>query len=351
LEILSPLKTKYIIILIKNSKILGFVSLAQTVMGSEFKNSIFELIESMASSTYIALSNAQLFKQVSEQKKIIQGKLDKLVSLNNLMKNINSSSNIDTLLELTLKTLDVSFDVEKGLIALYNKEKGNLTIAETLNIETKKKEIKLNIAWKKVLEGDAIYELKEEAVQKYISSALFKDLGQVSGVLIIPIYIDRLEIDLLGVIMIFKNKKLPKNDEENMITIETIAGHISPVLSNLFTIEEQQRFLLPNYIEIFKMDLKNEVTGAVDLDLDLQIIRIKDKREYIFRGNTIVDKLKHSFKKVYPFSSNDIFVIINDKEKNIDKKIKSITGVEDVEILTFTLGKDFTNFQEFFKLF
>lgn len=351
LEILAPLKTRYIIILIKNGKVLGFVSLAQTVTGFEFKNSMFELIESMASSTYIALSNAQLFKQVNEQKKVIQGKLDKLVSLNNLMKNINSSTKVETLLELTLKTLDVSFDVDKALIALHNKEKGCLTIKETLKIETRKKEIKFSKGWKKVLEGDTVYELREEDAQNFVNSALLKDIGEISGVLIIPIYIDRLEIDLIGVIMIFKNKKLPLNDEENLITLETIAGHISPVLSNLFTIEEQQRFLLPNYIEIFKMDLKNEITEAVELMLDLQIIRIRDKREYIFKGNTIVDKLKHSFKRVYPFSSNDIFVIVNDKEKGIDNKIRRITGVENVDILSMTLGKEFNNFQEFFKLF
>lgn len=351
MDVLNPLKTKYIIMLIKNGKILGFVSLAQTVTGYEFKSSMFELIESMASSTYIALSNAQLFKQVSEQRKVIQGKLDKLVSLNNLMKNINSSAKVDTLLELTLKTLDISFEVDKALIALYNNEKENLSIAGTLNIETKKKDIKLRIEWKKVLEGDSVYDLKEEGALKYVNKALLKDIGTISGILIIPIFIEKLEVNLLGVIMIFKNKKLPISDEETMITIETIAGHISPVLSNLFTIEEQQRFLLPNYIEIFKLDLKNEINEALELSLDLQILRIKDKREYIFKGNTIVDKLKHSFKKVYPFSNNDILVIVNDKDKNFSKKIKRLTGVEDVEVLTFTLGSDFNSYQEFFKLF
>jgi hypothetical protein len=71
----APLKPMYIVLILKNGRVQGFVTLGRTMTGNEYKKSIFELIESLASSTYIALSNAQYLKQVNDQKKLIQNKL------------------------------------------------------------------------------------------------------------------------------------------------------------------------------------------------------------------------------------------------------------------------------------
>ena len=350
-EPLKVLRARYVVLLVKEGKILGLVALGETVTGSEYKNSMFELIESMASSTYIALSNAKLLEQVNEQKKLIQHKLENLISLNSLMKNINSSAKVEVLMEMTLKTLDISFGVEKGLMALYDKEKDVFTISYALNAETEKKEIKINPNWKKVFEGDTVFEAKESGVTKFIGKSMSKDIGASSGILIVPIYIERVDIEVLGVLIAFKNRKALMNDEETILTIETIANHIAPVIRNLFTIEEQKRFLLPNHIELFKRDLKDEINAAVELSTELQIIRVTDGRDFVFKGNTVVDKLKSSFSKIYPFSYNNIFIINNEVDKDIDKKIKHTTGMKDVKVRTMVLGKDFTNFQEFFKLF
>ncbi|MCX7922770.1 MAG: GAF domain-containing protein [Clostridia bacterium] len=351
IEPVRSLKPLYIVLLVKNAKILGFVTLGQSVTDREYKKSIFELIESLASATYIALSNAQLFKQVSEQKKIIQSKLDKLISLNNLMKNINSSTKVDTLLDLTLKTLDISFDVEKALIGIYDKETEAFKITNKMNIETNINIIKPNEHWKKVFEGDTVYDAVEEGPLKYIEKALYDDVGASSGILIVPIYIDRIEIDMLGVMVIFKLRKRPISDQENILTMETIAGHISPVLSNLFTIEEQLRFLLPNYIELFKKDLKNDVQSAIECATDLQVIQVIDSRDFVFRGNAVIDKLKDNYLKVYPFTSNNIFIISDVIDEGIESTIKRITGLNDVKVESMVLGKEFNNFQEFFTLF
>ncbi|MCX7746058.1 MAG: GAF domain-containing protein [Clostridia bacterium] len=350
IEKLNSLNAKYVVMLIKGGKILGFVTLGQSVTGSSYKKSIFELIESLASATFIALSNAQLFKQVNEQKKIIQSKLEKLVSLNKLMRNINSSLKLETLLDLTLKTLEISFDVEKALIALYDKEKDSFNITNTINFSTKKRDIKPNENWKKVFEGDTLFETKGESVQKYFSSTLLNDVGTSQGMLIFPICIDRVDVEMLGVIIVFKYYKLPIGDEESILTLETISGHIAPVVGNLYTIEEQKRFLLPNYIELFKRDLKNDIKEAQELSLDLQVIQISDERKCIFKGSSIVDKLGSNFKRVYPFSNNHIFIVINDN-KDYEKEIRKAAGLKEVIVRRLVLNQDFHNYQEFFKLF
>jgi transcriptional regulator with GAF, ATPase, and Fis domain len=351
IEVLDPLKVKYIVLLLKGSKILGFVTLGEAVNLNQYRESIFELIESLASATYIALNNAKLFKQVNNQKKTIQGKLDKLISLNNLMKNINSSQDLQTLIEITLKTLEISFDVEKAVISLYNKEKGSLEIKNTLGFNTNITEIELNTDWQKVTEGDTVFQVAEQGTRMYVGQSLLEDLGDVQGILIIPIYIDRMEVELQGAIIVFKYKRSLINDEENILNLETIAGHISPVISNLYTIEQQNRFLLPNFIEIFKKDLKIEVEEAKELDYDLQVIQITNKSGGIFNDNNIISKLKEGFAKVYPFSYNTIFIINNEKEESLSKEILHTMGVNNKNVRILSLRKDFNNFQEFFKLF
>jgi hypothetical protein len=267
------------------------------------------------------------------------------------MRNINSSTKLETLLELTIKTIDISFDVDKALIAIYDKENEVFNITNTLNIETKKKVIKTNTNWKKVFEGDAVFEVKGESVLNYIDKILLKDVGVTPGILIVPICIDRVDIEMLGVMIIFKYGKVAINDEENLLTMETIAGHIAPVLNNLSTIDEQSRFCLPNYIQLFKRDLKKEINEALEFSLDLQVIRVLDKRDFVFRGNAVIGKLKQSFPKIYPFTNHYVFIITNEINDKIESKIKRIVGLNDVNIDIKTLGKDFVDFQDFFKLF
>ncbi|RCX16073.1 GAF domain-containing protein [Anaerobacterium chartisolvens] len=348
--VLAPLRPDYIILLIKNNTIAGFVTLGQSITGTEYKHSMFELIESLASSTYIALSNAMLFKQVNEQKKMIQGKLDKLITLNNLMKNINSSLDVDTLIDITLKTLEVSFFVEKAVFALYDKEKNAFNLYRTLNIETAEKEIAVNGNWKRVMEGDRIYRVGEAAVFDYMGEKLASDIDVSPGIVIFPIYIDRVEIEVLGVLIVFKYKNTAIDDTENMITLETVAGHIAPAISNLFTIEAQKKFLLPNYTELFKKDLTEAIEETFEVLNKLEVFYICDKRDLLFKDNAIIDRLKGSFRNVYPFTQNNIF-IINMYELDADQKIELITGTEDIAVRKMVLGKDFNNLQEFLALF
>ena len=121
--LINDLKAKYVVFIIGESKqILGFVTLGETVTGYDYKKSAFELVDSLASYTYIALSNALHIGKVNDHKKLLQEKLDRMITLNSLSKNINSAIDSKSIIELTLNTLTVSFDVEKALIALYDED-------------------------------------------------------------------------------------------------------------------------------------------------------------------------------------------------------------------------------------
>ncbi|ACL74417.1 GAF domain-containing protein [Ruminiclostridium cellulolyticum] len=347
----DKLEAKYIVIIIKESEILGFVTLSKTVTGDNYSSGVFELIESLASSMYIAVSNANLFKQVNEQKQIIQRKLDKLICLNKLIKNISSSLRIDTLMEVAAKTLEISFNLQKGLLCLYDKDSDEFSISESIGLDGNlNKNILPNNKWRRVFEGDCVYEIGKDKVAEYIGYEVAERVGEAQGILIVPIYVDTLEVELSGVIIIFKYDGLLLDNEENLITLETIAGHIAPVLKNLSVIQMQQRFMLPNFIELFKNELKGEIRDAMDYNINLSVIQVEDKRDFIFKGTSIIDSIKENFKKVYPFSYNNVFIIENEDE-NIEERIKRCTGISDLKIRKMVLGKDFKDFANFFDLF
>ncbi len=351
-EQMDQLESKYIVLILKDLKILGFVSLSETVTGSAYGAGIFELIESLASSTYTALSNAMLFGLVNDQKAVIQKKLDKLVSLNNLSKNISSSIRIDTLLETCINTLQISFNASKGAFCLYKKELNKFDICNTINLEhCINKSIVPNQYWKRVFEGDTVYAMGQENIEKYLGESLAADIGEAQGVLLIPVYIDMIDIEVLGVMAIFQYEGIQLDNEENMLILETIAGNIAPVLNNLLIMQLQQRFMLPNYIEIFKKELKEEVNQALEYKLDLTVLQIMDEKGSLFKENAIIDKLRETFKNVYPFSPNNIFVIENSGDAELNEKIESYTNDRKLVIKKMKLGSDFTSFAGFFDLY
>ena len=351
LKVVDQAGGKYIVMLLKNGRILGFVLLGDTVTGQPYDKSMFELIESLASYTYIAFSNAKLFKEVAAHRELLQTKLDKLISLNTLMKNINSSVNIPTLLELTLKTLEVSFNVDKGLAALYHAQENRLEISMMTNIETSVKTIPLTEAWANLYKCELICEADSDKVQNYIEAQLLSDIGPNSGIVVIPIYTEDIEQTLIGALILFNFKEAMINEEENLLTLETIANHIAPVLGNLSMVERQKRFLLPNYIEIFKDALRDEINRAREKGTKLEILQIQDEKDFIFKGNNIAKLLEGRIRQVYPVSYNHLFVIL---EKDFDmarKEIQNILSGQKVSFRELVLGRDFKDFKTFFELF
>jgi hypothetical protein len=351
IDALLPLKALFVVLLIKNGQILGFVTLGKTTTGNSHNTSDFELIESLASSTYIAISNAQYIKQIADQKKMIQGKLKKLISLNKLIKNINSALKTETLMELTLRTLEEAFDVRMGMMALYNHEKQEFNLSNELKTETGIKTIKPNKNWSRIFKGKVICINRWQAIGRYFDKDFCESLAPGDGILLAPIYVERVGVELLGVIIIFKYGKTSIDDEENLLTLETIANHIAPVMSNLITMEEQKRFSLPNYIELFKRDLKNEINEAVMLSQKLQVVRININRDFTFKNDALHEKLVSNYEKVYSITSNIIFIILGKNDRIGDPNLHRLIGKEDVQVSYYNLGKEFTTYQDFFNLF
>ena len=347
---ISVLKAQYVILLNKGSHVLGFVTLGTTVTGSGYKKNIFELIESLASSTYIAISNANHFKQVEEQKKVIQNKLDRLISLNTLVKNINSSMNIETLIDITMKTLSISFLAEKCLIATYNKEDKVFKVESSYGIKDGISIIKTNRSWNRVLKGRTALAMDSGELKKYFDDDVCDRFGEITGALIAPIYLDRSDVEILGVIIVFDFFDSLISDEENVLTIETISGHIAPLLYNLDLIEEQKTVLKPDYAEIFKKDLNNEIKQAGEYGLELFIIKVCRSGSFSFIKPDLAGVLDKGFDKIYPIEYNSVYIMTNSKEDTESIKINKALDLQNTTIAISVLGRDFNSLEEFLAL-
>ena len=104
-------------------------------------------------------------------------------------------------------------------------------------------------------------------------------------------------------------------------------------------------------IKISEYDLKEEVNQALEYKLDLTVIQIIDEKGSIFKKNAIIDKLRDTFKNVYPFSPNNIFIIENSSGEELNNKIESCTKDKKLVIKKMKLGSEFTNFADFFDLY
>ncbi len=347
--VIRDLSPQYLVLLNRDKESLGFVTLGASVTGAEYKHSVFELIESLASSTYISISNAKHFKLVKEQKIVIQNKLDRLISLNNLTKNINSSESIDTLLEITLRTLKVSFAAEKCLLALYDRENNRLLIEKSHGIGSAKSLALTGTTWSKLFKGRTVLAYNNEELNRFFGNGAADLSYGASSALIAPIYLDKTEIELLGAIIIFEFSNGLISDEENVLTMETIAGHIAPILHNLRIIEEQNALLVPNYAEFFKRDLKDEISQAEDFELELCVLKISDPGEFRFDRPDTASLLKPHFPKIYPLSHNLIYILTNEKidEAAIAGEIREITGNAGLTVKADVFGRDFSSYTDY----
>ena len=239
---LEALKARYIVFIFgRGNEILGFVTLGDTISGTDYKKSTFELVDSLASYTYIALSNAMLIKVVNDQKKLLELKLDRLITLNTLIKNINSAQTSKQMIDLAHETLTVSLGVENGMIALYQPENRQLLVSAATDNSLNGTIIPLTARLEPLLKGKVIFESDATLVSEYIGHDISDALQDKAGLLAIPMSLEHYEIRLIGVIFIFRTYNSLLSEEENILTFESIANHMAPLLDGYIDLDRKSR--------------------------------------------------------------------------------------------------------------
>ena len=348
---LDSVEAKYIVFIYgKQGRILGFVTLGITVSDTSYKRCTFELVNSLASYTYIALSNAILIKIVNDQKKLLQNKLDRLITLNALIKNINSAETSDRLIELALETLMVTFGVESCMIAINNPEFNHMTVHLASDISLNGLTIPLNDKLGPLMKGKVLFESDASLVSEYIGSEIADSIHNKAGVILIPMTLERYDIHLIGAVIIFKTKDDILSNEENILTFETIANHMSPLIDGFITLEKRKNEYKLDVSKLFVSELKVQVEECIQYAFDLEILRIGYKNMSPFTENRTTQILSDMFHNIYEVSYDRIYIVVqNDFDYNF-QFAQSLIVDSDVSVKRYRLFKDFNTFEEFLSL-
>lgn len=244
-EAFEMLEAEYIILLVRD-RILGFVTISKPVNEREYDQALFELIESLASSTYISLKNAILFQEVNRQKNIIEQKLAILTKLGLLIKNLNSCSDIEELSNLTVRTLSIAFGIKKAFIALYDGK--DFVIKDAVGFKPGSALLETNDGWERFSYSGSYFCFVSDSNQTYLSHRLLEEAGDSNCLIISPIMIDTLMLQEnprpLGYLVVLQTPESLR--EEEILLVDTIANSIAPTINHMNSMQQVKSEYLTN---------------------------------------------------------------------------------------------------------
>lgn len=260
---------EYIILIVKE-KVLGFVTISKPVNDRAYDQSLFELIESLAASTYISFKNAIYFNEIDQQRQLIQQKLHTLTNLNLLIKNINCCSTLEELCDISIKTLQYSFGIKKALIAI--RENNRYLIKNSIGYTPFTQELVLNDKWDNVFEDSVSCYMAEEA-SAYLSHEFLQETEGCSCLVISPIHTGNIDLEEdrvpLGYIVVLAASQNLK--EEEVLLIETMANSIAPVINHLQTVHQVKQEYIVNQQEGFLKSLQHRINNKQEYSIDFYL--------------------------------------------------------------------------------
>ena len=347
---LEKYQTKYIINLIQDGYLLGFVTLSAKVNDSAYEKEIFELIESLASATYIAVANARNMEALENHRKSLNEKFTRLQIMNNLVKNLNLAEDIDKLGELTLETLKVAFGYKTSCFALFNKENESFQIQNQIQFLTEGTKFYLKEDINLLKSGKPIIKYTDDDVASLLAEIYTDDLyDSVQGAIIVPLYIDHILPELLGVICLFSIDEGMMFSEENLLTLDTISNHIAPIVKQL----NEVNIIKTNYVRDEAKDFENTViefiTNMKYSTEAFYVILAKAKEKYLFKHHNVMN-IKEENKYTYVLDKNTLAILaytdqLKDKMCNLlrDTHTYDILSVEDENISVNRLLEEIEN--------
>lgn len=343
--ILDDLKPLYVVPVYKNDHLLGFITLGKRVNDAIYNDGIIELVESLSSSLYVSISNAKQVKIIQEQKQLIDSKLQKLMVLNSMIKNINTSSSFENLMGITRDTLALSFDVKCGMIAEYDSSAGTFITRETIGCDKCAQSDTFEKVFDRLSEGKVFVANSVADADRFLGKEFTKRLGEAyAGALLIPIYLDKFELELLGVICIFDVNEQIIGDQVNALIYESIANAIAPVWYQLGQMKVMKEQYIKDGSVTFKQQLEEEMTDADDFELELYVISISYDALNCLDRSADFYQVSEGFKKAHRIDNSHMMVIsgLADDERSVRAMLDKAYHVEQYEY-----KKDFSDYKTF----
>jgi hypothetical protein len=263
-ELLCDLEAEYIILIVKDH-IIGMVTLSRPVNDRVYDESTFELIESLATSTFIAISNAMLFQEVHQQRVSAENKLKLLTTLNRLIRNLNECTTSEELCYFTLKTLQVSFGVRKALICLRSGDQ--YVVADTIGWEVDLKgravmALPLPESLEACMEGETLSDYMADGAARFFSKEVLQWMGSGNCAVLAPLTV--------GNRLVLAEDPYPKGwlvvleaasslTEEEVLLIDTVAKSIAPVLHQMNVTQTVRKQHKPDQRQVFIQSLQQHI--------------------------------------------------------------------------------------------
>jgi hypothetical protein len=185
--------------LVNYNDLIGFVTVSQRVNDEKYDQSIFELIESLASSTFVAINNARRIEEIKRNREVAELKVNRLERLNVLVKNMNTALSLDNLIELTLETLKISFGYQLSFFASFNEDRFELIKSVGFDIDVK--EFISRDIMEALYQGKTLIRYDVDDISDLLAGIMTDELyDKTQGLIMIPVAIDDVEPILLGII-------------------------------------------------------------------------------------------------------------------------------------------------------
>jgi len=264
-EKFKALKAEYVILIVKK-EVIGFVTIGKSVSGGHYSKELLNQIESLSASIYIAISNAQYVQKINSQNDKITSQLKTLEAINKTTKIMNSCESVEELVHITLRTINLSFDFDKALIAFQNEHK--LIAVNTLGIEYSG-EICFSQAFDDY-KSDLHFDSLANSGHQFINQSLSQAIGEHNCFVSIPLIADNNEETLpMGYILAFQSKTPLK--KRQIIALDTITNSIAPILKQLMDKEEMQKQLIVNEEYEFFKKLHEAIMNRDEYYLDFVV--------------------------------------------------------------------------------
>lgn len=365
-ELLS-LEPRYILPVCDHQQLIALITISSKVTDEPYKKSEFELLESLVSSTYIAMRNAQHMKEVQEAQHHIKNQLDDLAQLNVLMKNLNTATSESALLQLMMTTLELSFGFSSMFYCKLTTEQDShrytyLTQEDIMEaVEGKEKNIR-NLP-EAFVRGEALYLYDIESFEAFIEDMeLVEELDKetFTGMVCIPISVEAEEERLLGILGVGKVQSGYLFDKSRILILESIASHLAPVLYQIYERQRIQSHYKPDYSQAFLERMKEELRDAKELDVALFILAIYRKNAICF--NSLWDKLQQmetiewtqEIAHVYPIDYSHVMCISDDRDllewRLQSNEFKQVLNEENAVAKVYAYGDDFVDMETFLQV-
>lgn len=267
---LQQLKAEYIVMLVKDH-ILGFVSIGTPVSERVYDQTLFDLIETIATSIYISVVNAQFFEKIRIQNETIQKKFETLEKMNRITRNINSCESLEELCAIAMQSLQIGYGVKKGFLSLY--QDNQLQVMGDINIPHFNGEaFTPGIRLRNLDEKGIFYDFSTKEVQQFFPEFEPDRHGDANCLVIAPIRIDRLALGdqgTLGYLVVFETESALK--EEEILLIDTLSNSIAPIVFQMNETKRIQAHYVEDQEQLLLADIREKLENRAKYFIDFRI--------------------------------------------------------------------------------